>query len=197
MLVFTLMSEDMKSKTTLWREKKRLDLEWVAKEKERYEKDKERRREYMRGYQQKNKEKANEANRRWRAKNPEKSREYFRLKARERYKLKNEECRAYGREYYYRTGKSKRTPERRFKEALKRNYGLTVEQYNQMVSDTGGKCPICTDELVQGRIHVDHCHTTGRVRGILCGNCNSAEGFLRTSENAHRMYQYMLANEKT
>lgn len=45
-----------------------------------------------------------------------------------------------------------------------------------------GVCPSCGDELIVGTkngAHVDHCHATGQVRGILCGLCNVALGYLK------------------
>lgn len=65
------------------------------------------------------------------------------------------------------------------KKTLKK-YGLTEEQYGQMVGNQEGKCLICfrvpTDNLV-----VDHCHETGIVRGLLCRKCNAAIGALDDS----------------
>lgn len=53
---------------------------------------------------------------------------------------------------------------------LREKYGLTVEQYREMVDATGGKCPLCLN-----RIHlwnVDHAHKTGQVLGVVCTRCN-------------------------
>jgi hypothetical protein len=52
----------------------------------------------------------------------------------------------------------------------KRNYGLTQEQTDQMLNDQRGSCLICRNELQ--KFCIDHDHTTGRVRGILCLKCN-------------------------
>jgi len=61
------------------------------------------------------------------------------------------------------------------------NYGITVEQYDEMLARQDGGCGICgakTDS--QGRrLHVDHSHETGRVRGLLCDPCNRAIGLMR------------------
>ena len=53
---------------------------------------------------------------------------------------------------------------------LVRVYGITFEQRNKMLEDQGGVCAICLRE--SNRYAVDHNHTTGVVRGILCVNCN-------------------------
>ncbi|MFZ3593445.1 endonuclease VII domain-containing protein [Streptomyces sp. BH104] len=58
---------------------------------------------------------------------------------------------------------------------LKRNYNLTEAQRDEMVDSQMGICVIC---LKAPAVHVDHCHETGRVRGVLCFNCNSAIGKL-------------------
>ncbi|MFJ7209580.1 endonuclease VII domain-containing protein [Streptomyces sp. NPDC098789] len=58
---------------------------------------------------------------------------------------------------------------------LKRAYGMTEAQWDEMVEAQGGLCCIC---LKAPAVHVDHCHETGRVRGVLCFNCNSAIGKL-------------------
>jgi hypothetical protein len=68
--------------------------------------------------------------------------------------------------------------ERRF-HRLKFNYGLTAQQYEAMTITQGGRCLICADEPDQ--LVVDHCHATGRVRGLLCSSCNTALGFMRDS----------------
>lgn len=63
---------------------------------------------------------------------------------------------------------------------LKR-YGLTIEQYDQILKEQGGGCAICrAKENGVGRLlYVDHCHGSGRVRGILCHNCNSGIGHFK------------------
>ena len=66
------------------------------------------------------------------------------------------------------------------KSHLKRKYGLTLEDFDAMVASQGGGCAIC------GRTdadNVDHDHVTGRVRGILCFNCNVAIGHVANDED--------------
>ena len=60
---------------------------------------------------------------------------------------------------------------------LKRDYNLTLDQYNKMLSDQNGCCKICDTKMTKP--HVDHCHTTGKVRALLCINCNSSLGQLK------------------
>jgi hypothetical protein len=58
---------------------------------------------------------------------------------------------------------------------LKRKYGMTIEQYLAMLAAQGGGCFICTrPPREDSSLHVDHDHSTGTVRGILCFACNNA-----------------------
>ncbi|WP_449481293.1 endonuclease VII domain-containing protein [Streptomyces avidinii] len=58
---------------------------------------------------------------------------------------------------------------------LKRKYGITEAERDQMIADQGGLCCIC---LRAPAAQVDHCHETGKVRGVLCFNCNVGIGLL-------------------
>ncbi|MEW2577839.1 endonuclease VII domain-containing protein [Streptomyces syringium] len=58
---------------------------------------------------------------------------------------------------------------------LKRSYGTTEAERDEMIASQAGVCCIC---LTAPAVHVDHCHGTGKVRGVLCFNCNSALGKL-------------------
>lgn len=82
---------------------------------------------------------------------------------------------------------------------LERYYGLTVEQYNELLRKQRGRCAICgeTNAETAGRrkfeLSVDHCHTTGRVRGLLCSRCNRALGlFGDDSTILHKAIAYLL-----
>ncbi|GAV43170.1 endonuclease VII domain-containing protein [Streptomyces acidiscabies] len=66
---------------------------------------------------------------------------------------------------------------------LKRSYGITEAQRDEMIAGQKGLCVIC---LKAPAVHVDHCHETGRVRGVLCFNCNSAIGKLGDDPDAVR-----------
>ncbi len=58
-----------------------------------------------------------------------------------------------------------------------RKYGISEEQYLQMISDQGGRCAICMTNTPSSKgWQIDHCHTTGRVRGVLCMYCNTGLG---------------------
>lgn len=93
---------------------------------------------------------------------------------------------------YYPNGKSKEAVAAYNRQhALKRYYGLSVEQYNLMLEVQNGICAICSRTCHRGkRLVVDHCHKTQRLRGLLCSNCNSGIGLLDDNpellENASR-----------
>jgi len=65
---------------------------------------------------------------------------------------------------------------------LKRGYGLTVAQYNEILREQNGVCALCGEfKLRKGTefLFVDHNHTTGKVRGLLCYLCNSSIGHFK------------------
>lgn len=61
---------------------------------------------------------------------------------------------------------------------LKRTYGITEGHFNDLLAWQGGGCAICGTKEPGGRgsFHVDHCHTNGNIRGLLCHSCNVALG---------------------
>jgi hypothetical protein len=64
---------------------------------------------------------------------------------------------------------------------LRLKYGLTLEQYSAMCKAQNDSCPICkrhVDDFAKTKLVVDHNHTTGKVRALLCSSCNSAIGLL-------------------
>jgi len=67
---------------------------------------------------------------------------------------------------------------------LKNNYGMTCETYAALANKQKHKCAICEIKLTQNKLHVDHCHKTGRVRGLLCGGCNRGLGLFKDSVKA-------------
>lgn len=59
-------------------------------------------------------------------------------------------------------------------------YGLTIKDYDQMLSRQNGACAICKKPQEETRLYVDHCHRTRRVRALLCPKCNTTVGQLET-----------------
>ncbi len=69
-------------------------------------------------------------------------------------------------------------PQRTKNNDLKRTYGITIEEHKKMFQEQNGECAICGCKG-DGRwktLCVDHCHKTGKVRGLLCRSCNTALG---------------------
>src|SRR3990167_9624149 len=109
-------------------------------------------------YYNKNKERINAAAKIWRAANPEKHKQYKDVEK--------------TRHFFY-----------------IHRYGISLETYNAFLKDQGGVCAICLQEEtscnsqgVVASLCVDHCHVSGRIRGLLCRNCNSGLGKLRDSK---------------
>lgn len=105
-----------------------------------------------------------------------------------------EERRHYHREYGKRNREAARKRSSKWRERnpeqtvthsrkyfLRTKFGLTLEDYDLMLNAQAGVCAICeTDDTSPwGVFCVDHCHETGRVRGLLCHRCNVAIGQAR------------------
>lgn len=66
---------------------------------------------------------------------------------------------------------------------LRRQYGITEAERDELIASQAGVCCIC---LSAPAAHVDHCHNTGRVRGVLCFSCNAALGQFKDRPDAIR-----------
>lgn len=73
-----------------------------------------------------------------------------------------------------------------------RKYGLTPESYDALHAAQGGVCAVCrqaetsTNQYGPLNLSVDHCHRTGKVRGLLCARCNRSLGLL--GDDSERIY---------
>lgn len=77
---------------------------------------------------------------------------------------------------------------------LKREYGMSIEDFDQMLARQDGRCSICLSPSPKWKHgwNIDHCHKTGKIRAILCSNCNKTLGLLGESiPTLHRMIQYI------
>jgi len=152
---------------------------------------------YQREYRLRNKErlKAQRAtyrarnsatHRAWRAKNKERINELRRA----RYQRNPEKHIAATRAHY-----AKNADRIRRRTQLKR-YGMTEEQYTVLAVAQNSMCAICGRELV--RPHIDHDHDTGKIRGLLCTQCNTAIGLLQDSSKvAFNAANYLLSHGKS
>lgn len=138
-----------------------------------------------------NREKSNAAGRRWRA-TPE-----GRTRVKELDQSRTEESRERHKEtgQQWRAAQSAKDKERRREAArrrraeqkeqvretqrrydLKRGYGMTPEEYDALVRQQNAGCAICGRGPEKRLLAVDHCHRTGKVRGLLCHKCNPGIG---------------------
>jgi len=95
-----------------------------------------------------------------------------------------EQKRAYERAYRAGPYKGKGYKKSGWALHLRKSYGLTVEQYEAMRAAQLFSCKICGEpEWAQpkGKLHVDHCHATNKVRGLLCDACNRGIGVFKDS----------------
>jgi hypothetical protein len=103
------------------------------------------------------------------------------------------------RKYKNKMGKAYYERERYYK--WKSYYGLSEEEYKNILDGQGGSCAICgenihLEENNGKRSAIDHCHNSGEVRGILCSNCNRGIGFLGdNSKVVKKALDYLLKFE--
>ena len=99
--------------------------------------------------------------------------------------LKNKDKEKAAREIYYSKNKelilarnkkyNKENPDKRKSAILKYEYGITLDQYNEMFKEQEGKCAICQrhQNKLTRTLCVDHDHKTNKVRALLCITCNT------------------------
>lgn len=124
--------------------------------------------------------------------------------------MRSEAQRATDREYYHKT-KERRSELRKKRYSdkqehiksvnrnslLKFRFGISHDIYEEMLKSQNFKCAICeTDQKdLDKRLAVDHCHTTGTVRGLLCGSCNRALGLLKDDYKiVNKAKEYLKSN---
>jgi len=102
------------------------------------------------------------------------------------------ECKVCMSKYY----KKRNTVEKNRVDRLKR-LGLTLEDYYELYKEQEGKCKICQEyfekesEHPHGILHVDHCHETKKVRGLLCNGCNLGIGHLNSPTLLESAIKYL------
>jgi hypothetical protein len=111
------------------------------------------------------------------------------------YHNNKDKAKEYGKEYQQ-TERAKHSAYVRY---MKRTYGLTEVEFQSMMDKQMGSCAICSTSLYDverdRRPSVDHCHETGTVRGLLCGNCNMGIGqFQDDPELVLSAYNYLKEN---
>lgn len=152
--------------------------------KESQERNREARKEYMRAYYAANPEK-------FTRRTPEKQSAYN--AARRKKYAENKDWRDAHKETVRQWQAD--NPEKRHAQRI-RKYGLTPATFKALMKSQGWACAICGHTTVSERMFpmVDHCHSTGKVRGILCSNCNMGLGkFKDSQELLTRAIAYLLS----
>lgn len=155
-----------------------------------------------------NPDRVNAAKRAWVERNPDHKRKYYAkpdVKARE--KVKRQAYYEANKERFIEKSKAWREENpgrKRFADwagHLRRKYGITPEQYDAMLDAQGGKCAICgrlEQDSPRGRLVVDHMHCSGKVRSLLCGQCNSGIGLLgENTDVLRRAIEYIEQHKAT
>ena len=154
------------------------------------EKNKEQIKTYHKAYREKNKEKIKAKKKTYREKNRGKIRAYQKA-----WEEKNKENIRARKKIYRENNKDKMR-----NRDLKRNFGISLHEYDLMLTEQKGKCACCgthQNELTRN-LAVDHDHDTGLIRGLLCGKCNTAIGKLGDNiEGLMRALNYLEKHELT
>lgn len=111
------------------------------------------------------------------------------LKYAKEYKLANKELISQKAKAY-----RKANPDKVRSQELVQKYGIDLEQYNKMLAEQNNVCFICKQsETIKGQsLAVDHCHTTGKVRHLLCSRCNTSLGSLKEDTSiAEALVEYI------
>ena len=83
----------------------------------------------------------------------------------------------------YRKANKEEMKAKDFAQDLKKHYGISVETYNNLWVAQDGRCACCGKHQSEfkRRLHVDHCHKNGKIRGLLCTRCNPGLGYFDDS----------------
>tara|TARA_R110002012_G_scaffold319815_1_gene541427 strand:- start:83 stop:616 length:534 start_codon:yes stop_codon:yes gene_type:complete len=143
----------------------------AAYNKDHREKNKEAYKAYNKDYREKNKEARVAYNKAYRERNKESRAAYNKV-----YRERNKEALAVRRKAYNAENKEARAAYNKAFYML-RKYGITLAEKKEMLNEQGNKCKICLQEFNDKVVScVDHCHTMGKIRGLLCRQCNVGLG---------------------
>lgn len=89
---------------------------------------------------------------------------------------------------------------RKYKRFIKRTYDITFEDYEHLLERQNHRCAICESRISSSRtsrLFIDHCHTSGRVRGLLCSACNHGLGLFKDSPKLlKKAIQYLVPGKE-
>lgn len=90
---------------------------------------------------------------------------------------------------------AKRDEKKGWEYRIKSRYGVTAKQYYIMLDNQNGGCWICGNIAKKRRLHIDHCHKSGKIRGLLCMRCNRGlSWFSDKPERLHKAADYLEQN---
>ena len=137
-------------------------------------------------YQKKWRENKPEYHKKWAKKNKEK----IKNNSLKFYQKNKEKIKNYQKKHY------KENPEKAKNKQLKSKYGITLEQYNNMLENQNHYCAMCGrhESEFKRKLAVDEDHTTWKIRGLLCINCNRGIGFYDTYKKS--IYKYLKIKKK-
>jgi hypothetical protein len=152
--------------------------EYLARRRAKYASDpeeREKRKANAKKWRLANPERRREVNRAWEANNAEKS-----TASKRAWKERNYDAARASDRANYIANREQRIASQRHKRT-----GFTPDLFQQTLEAQGHKCAICEDDLLgkpSRHVHADHCHDSGKPRGILCNGCNAGIGFFRDDE---------------
>lgn len=90
-------------------------------------------------------------------------------------------CRSCVKKYY----SSKKRQDILKNRYLEKTHDLKTEDYEKMLKDQNYECKICSKKTIElkTKLHIDHNHLTGKIRGLLCSKCNIGIGYFDTDKN--------------
>lgn len=143
--------------------------------------------ERMKKYYEEHKEKEKQDAKDWVKNNPERRREIANNYARRNKYKQSEYAKKYNNLHSEKIKKRRKiyltnNPQERTNTILKNKYGITIDEYKEILKKQGGVCAICKKSETKRNLSVDHCHKTGKIRGLLCKKCNSGIGLLCDSK---------------
>lgn len=167
------MPYKLKSKEKAYRKKHKKAIS--LRDRAYYRKNKKRIYARSRAWVKANRERVLVRHRRWRKKNLKRQRLW---EARYRQKNRKQMCANHSKWYYKNQDRAKRA-------RLKYSYGITLERFFELQKKQKNKCAICQEQFDKTP-HVDHCHATRTIRGLLCGHCNRGLGMFKDSRKLLR-----------
>ena len=105
-------------------------------------------------------------------------------------------CKPCAKEITNRWRRENYNPDKKRAADFRHKYGIDLNDYDQMFAAQNGCCQVCLvhQDALSRRLAVDHCHASGKVRGLLCDNCNTALGKVNDNiETLQRAIEYLRA----